>query len=111
MPATVRSPKQTDGRRKIRCVHAYEAPGRERAIGISRRVLEVGPRPRKAVTRPHLPADTQVPAGFGTSRRHMPAAGCPGIKGPVPPPVSMDAVSVGMPPPSVNRFIAIKRYL
>jgi hypothetical protein len=38
------------------------------------------------------------------------ASGCPGIKGPVPPPVSMDSRSMEATPLIVNRSIQIKRW-
>jgi len=82
----------------------------------SKSCRECGKANRVGVTQPirlrnHLPADAQVPAGFGTSPTCLRTpSGCPGIKGPVPPPVSMDARSVGIPMRYVNRSIRMKRF-
>lgn len=54
----------------------------------------------------------QVPAGLGTflhGTRCAPQSGCPGIKGPVPPPVSMDAGILPGTNPHVNPFMPIER--
>ena len=76
-----------------------------------RKTDSVGVAGRSGRLRNHLPADAQVPAGFGTSpARQCAPSGCPGIKGPVPPPVSMDAGSLGMPRGYVNLFIRIERF-
>lgn len=83
---------------------------RSHAEGLEgRRCRRHGPPMR---SRNHLPADAQVPAGFGTSPTRLRApSGCPGIKGPVPPPVLMDGASVGIAEALVNRFIRMKRFI
>src|SRR5690606_7419667 len=51
----------------------------------------------EGATRNHLPVDAQVPAGLGTATGTAAGrvpSGCPGVSGPVPQPVSMDAAQI-----------------